>query len=349
MKILLTGDYFYNYKKEHKDFSKIRLFLNKYDACLINWEGSYIGDSNQRVNKSVNLEFSSQGINLPENSILSLSNNHVYDYGSQGLDRTISKIENKGYKWFGLQSNSKIFDNFEIISIGDIKICFVGFGWKNEECKIPTNTSSGVPDFTKKNIDSSFNKLRKFEYDLLICYTHIGYEFEYYPLPLHVGLSRYLVDKGCDLVYSSHTHSLQPYEFYKGTYIFYGLGNFYFSSLRSRFPVISDIGLAIELNIINKIINKVKPIDVVYDRAKNNTKISAGSEFLTTHKFKFGALDTYSKVYKQIRIRKKNPRPIMYFETGFINATKYILWLVAVKITGILRIRRLIKTLLGWN
>ena len=35
------------------------------------------------------------------------------------------------------------------------------------------------------------DKLKEVNYDILLCYCHAGYEFEYYPLPLHVGLSRY--------------------------------------------------------------------------------------------------------------------------------------------------------------
>ena len=349
MKILLTGDYFYNYKTEHKDFSILKSLLSSYDACVLNWEGSFKVGDKDRLRKSVNLEFSSQGINLPVNSILSLSNNHVYDFGVQGLEKTIKAIEQKQYKWFGLQSNVNTFDNFKIISIEDVKICFVGFGWKNEECKLPTAKALGVSNFTKDNIDSTFNNIKKVDYDLLICYCHAGYEFEYYPLPLHVGLSRYLIDQGCDFVYFSHTHSIQPYEMYNEKYIFYGLGNFYLSNLRPLYPKISDKGIVLEIVIENKMISNVKPIDILYNRNDMQTTCEIHSDYIGTHNLGYQSLQSYSEDYNKIRTRKKNPRPIMYFDRPILNSIKYNLWLFIVKITGILRLRKFIKTLLGWN
>ena len=201
----------------------------------------------------------------------------------------------------------------------------------------------------KSNIDNTLESIKDVNYDLLICYCHAGYEFEYYPLPLHVGLSRYLVENGCDLVYFSHTHTIQPYEIYKGKHIFYGLGNFYFSSLRSFYPEICDNGLALEVVIKNKKIEYFKPIDIFYNRNSKKTNYSEKSEYLKNHNLGYFSLNNYSKDYKKIRTRKKNPRPIMYFNKPFLNLFKYSLWFFIVKITGILGIRKLVKTILGWN
>ena len=42
-------------------------------------------------------------------------------------------------------------------------------------------------------------------------------------------IAKELVDAGADLIIGHHSHTIQPYEIYKGKYIFYSLGNFCFS------------------------------------------------------------------------------------------------------------------------
>jgi len=225
----------------------------------------------------------------------------------------------------------------------------MGFGWKNEECRPPKKVSPGVTDFTKNNIDRVFKEIKNFKYDLVISYIHAGYEFEYYPLPLHVELSRYLVDMGSDIVYQSHTHCIQPYEIYKSNYIFYGLGNFYFSSLRDRFPNISDKGIMVEIILHDNCKYDVNILDIVYNRIKKISSVSTQSNFLETHRLTYESSKIYSKNYKKIRTRKKNPRPIMHYNRHVSNEIKYRLWLAIVKITGVLKIRRIIKIILGWQ
>ena len=349
MKILLTGDYFYNYEEEHEDFKRLKLLISKYDMGVLNWEGSFEPRKKSRLKKAVNLNFSEIAIDLPKNSLLCLSNNHVHDFGQEGLDLTIAKIEEKGFNWFGLQSNSAIYDNYKIINIKNVKICFISFGCKREECITPGNSFKGVPHLEKSNIDNTLESIKDVNYDLLICYCHAGYEFEYYPLPLHVGLSRYLVDNGCDLVYFSHTHTFQPYEVYNGKHIFYGLGNFYFSSLRTFYPAVCDDGLAIEVDIQGKEIKGFKSIDIIFNRDSEKTTYNQKSDYFKNHVLGYSSLVEYSADYSKIRTRKKNPRPIMFYNKTISNTLKYIFWLSIVKITGFLGIRKFVKTLLGWN
>jgi hypothetical protein len=348
MKIILTGDYFYNYGKEQKDFLKLKSFLENYDASVINWEGSYRGDDNLRIHKSMNLEFSPIGIKLPSNSILCLSNNHILDYGVKGLERTIERFELNGIRWFGIQDRRRLNENFHIYEIAGIKICLIGFGWKNEECRPPTKVSPGVVDFTRYNIDSTFNELEKYDYDFVISYVHTGYEYEYYPLPHHVELSRLLVDKGSDIVYQSHTHCIQPYEVYNDKYIFYGLGNFYFSSLRTKYPKISDKGIMVEVTINANAMYEINIIDIKFNRNLQSSSVSMNSNYLDNDKLIYENIEKYSNSYRSIRTRKINPRPIMHYNRPVSNYLRYNLWLAIVKITGFLRIRGIVKALLRW-
>ena len=348
MRLLLGGDYFYSYRDIKEDFRKIQSTFSKYDSVVLNFEGALPSESKEIRNKSVRLSVSKEAFCLPNNTIFSFANNHISDFGSTGIEATLQETAINNIKWFGLESYKQQYDNYIIIEKNDIKICYVGFGWVNEECVPSTKNTKGVVDFTRKNIDSVFNLLSNEEFDILICYVHSGYEYEYYPLPIHVGLSRYLIDLGADIVYASHTHCIQAYELYDESYIFYGLGNFYFSEFQKNYPVNCDLGLALDITITESIISNINILSLQYDRKSNKTTIINNDSFLQLNQLPIISLDEYSKNYRKIRTRKKNPRPIYYYNYDKINFLKYRIWLFFIKLTGILRIRGVIKKLLGW-
>ena len=345
--ISLTGDYYCGESRDQEEFSVINDYLKDSQINVVNFEGSL--HSNTITPKAVNLAMDEDALSFPNSTILSLSNNHILDFGAQGLQKTLKAIAQKDLSWFGLES--KIFqgDNYKIIQCGDVNVCFVGFGWKNEECTPANKDHWGVSDYSQQSIERTFNRLQYEKYDYLIVYCHAGYEYEYYPLPLHVGLSRYLIDKGADFVYGSHTHCIQPYEIYKGKYIFYGLGNFYFSGGRERYPEDSDRGLVVILSVSKRGLSLERLDRIQYNRNVSGVKITVDSDFLDKNRLNIKSLSTYTKEYRQLRTRKKNPRPIMNYQTDFSNAVKYWGWLSIVRITGYLKIRKLVKQLLGWG
>ena len=207
----------------------------------------------------------------------------------------------------------------------------------------------GIKNLTKKNLLNFFSHLKTKKFDFLIVYFHFGYEFEKYPLPLHVSLSRMTIDLGADIVFGSHTHCIQPYEKYKNKFIFYGLGNFFFSQNRCLYPPISDDGLIIHLKEKNKRLFPFKIEKISFSRKNSLFKIVNDNYYLKKMKLNFDDINSYEKQYIEIRTRKKNPRPIMFSNNLIMNEIKYYSWLIIVKLTGYLKIRGLIKKMLGWN
>ena len=63
---------------------------------------------------------------------------------------------------------------------------------------------------------------------ILIITLHWGYERIILPSEKQIELAHQLIDLGVDLVIGHHPHIIQPYEVYKGKYIFYSLGNYFF-------------------------------------------------------------------------------------------------------------------------
>lgn len=347
--LTLTGDFFCSKEFDYQERKGITDYLSGAPNAVVNFEGSVEGGS--VIAKSIRLASDPDVVPSLRGCAVALSNNHVLDFQKQGLDLLIAKLNESSIPFFGINSNSKILDNFKILDLEGIRVCFMGFGAENEQCVTPTADSPGVLNFDSKNLKSSVEALDKELFDYLIVYAHIGYEFEKYPLPLHVGLCRQAIDLGADLVYCSHTHCLQPYEVYDDKYIFYGLGNFYFSTGRDRYPVSSDIGAIVKISLSchKREVSLVNVEKIEYGRPGPGFEISLFDSFQKDWKLGFTSLKKYSQNYSLIRTRKSNPRPILYYNRPILNFIKYRAWKLVVDITGVLGIRQIVKRILRWQ
>ena len=345
MKILITGDFFYSYHYLANDFKKIISEVDKYDKAFINFEGSF--KSTNKRKKSVLLSMSDIALNLPKNTILILCNNHISDYGKSGVKKTLKKIKLSKLNYFGINKNIRSSGYNKNFKINEKKIFIASLGWLNEECIGASENNPGVMPFNEKSISKlkKIIKIKKDEFKIL--YIHAGYEWEKFPIPEHVGLARFAIDSGFDLVYFCHSHMIQEYEFYKGKLIHYGLGNFYFSSMRENFPTLADQGKCLVLKFNLQQVSYYYRI-IKYDR-KKKISIILKEKILKKKKLIYEDLEEYSKKYKDFRLRKKNPRPILYYKKDISNYLKFKTWKFIVDILGFLRIRPLVKKILRWN
>ena len=92
-------------------------------------------------------------------------------------------------------------------------------------------------------------------------------------------------------------------------------------SSRDIYPETSGLGLFLELEIgISEVI--VSPKYINYDRQKKKSIILKECDYLKEHNLDIKSFEQYSKEYSKIRIRKKNPRPILYKDSDFIKTIK---------------------------
>jgi hypothetical protein len=96
-------------------------------------------------------------------------------------------------------------------------------------------------------------------------------------------------------------------------------------------------------------INVARVLRIQYFRGEAGFEIRDDDDYLNSNKLNVSSLDSYSRHYKHLRRRKRNPRPIMMYERELTNEMKYLLWLFSVRLTGYLGIRQLVKKLLGWG
>ena len=145
-------------------------------------------------------------------SMVSVANNHIFDYGVDGYQKTIRYLLTNEVEPIGFD-HVAIIDVTVNIKIGVVAYCFAFI--------------------QQTDIAILLNQIKDDLNHLSICQTkivilHGGKEYQKTPTRLQKTIAKFAIDNGADLLIGHHSHVKQLIDIYKGKYIFYGLGNFIF-------------------------------------------------------------------------------------------------------------------------
>jgi poly-gamma-glutamate capsule biosynthesis protein CapA/YwtB (metallophosphatase superfamily) len=189
----------------------------------------------------------------------SLANNHIADYGPQGMADTIAVLEKQGISWVGAGWSPEEARRPLILKKDGLKLGILALAQPEISASTRLGWGAGVLED-----DYAFNRMVSLssEVDIAIAYLHFGVEFSGYPTPQQVRLSRGLVDAGAKLVIGHHPHVPQGYEHYKDGFIAYSLGNFIFDMAGGPHKL-PRLGLLVQADFENKRLNdlKIVPVD----------------------------------------------------------------------------------------
>lgn len=141
---------------------------------------------------------------------VSISNNHINDYGTTGAEDTKAALDAAGVLW-GTEGKIVYYEK------NDYKIAVIF---------VSMYGSGVVPDIIK------YIKEAHKESDYQIVYFHGGTEAVHKPEEWKKQACHDMADAGADLILGDHPHVLQPMETYNDVTIIYSLGNFIFGGNR---------------------------------------------------------------------------------------------------------------------
>ncbi len=161
--------------------------------------------------------------------IVTLANNHIYDYRESGLVKTIAHLNDFGIKFVGAGRNIEEARRPVIFDVKGVKIAFFGYYGlrRHSESHPATLDSAGTAKRSLKYIRDDVKKIRP-AVDLIIVNLHWGREKENFPEDDQIHFAHRVIDYGADLIVGHHPHVLQGIERYKNRTIAYSLGNFIF-------------------------------------------------------------------------------------------------------------------------
>ena len=215
-------------------FSNISKFVKNSDLAIGTLETNFVDGKYSWIGKyNSPIEFlaaiKQSGIDL-----VSLAHNHELDYGTEGLNETVAKVQNQGMSITGI-ANNKENENQEftgiIKEVNGIKIAFIGYtyGLSNEnelteEEKSAANIYS--EELAKKDLEYA-----KGNSNYIIAIMHWGDVNTSTISEYQNNITAFLVNNGVDMILGTHPAVVEPMKIIQNTegkniLVAYSLGNY---------------------------------------------------------------------------------------------------------------------------
>ena len=238
MRVIIAGDYapigrIHNSLEadpQYSPLSNVSELVHRADYAIVNLEAPLgVGEKIQK--SGPHLASTPKALSALKNagfSCCTLANNHIRDYGSEGVLATIKTLRDFNLDYVGAGDNITSARNVLYTTVLDEVVAIVNVC--ENEYSIATKELAGAAPLDVVNTALAI-KNAKSRAKTVIVIIHGGHEHFQYPSPRMVKLYRFFVEMGASAVVNHHQHCYSGYEYYHGYPIIYGLGNFCFDHL----------------------------------------------------------------------------------------------------------------------
>ena len=299
MKIAFLGDislndnYIQLYKEGVNPFEVLEPLLQKSSFVVGNLECIAKGDFGENTLKQPRLTTTIETLNYLKNlnlKVACLAQNHLYDHLIDGFNKTTAFLKENNIQYLGVGNDSNTKSTPVIIEQDGIRVGILNYVSADTNPNMPIDAEVVLNMFVLANCINDIKELKQ-HVDFVVISIHWGGRVEggLYPDWDQPKNARTLIDAGADLIIGHHSHTFQPYEKYKGKFIFYSLGNFCFS----------DYWFNNELNIMpeRRMISTIIEVNFEADR------ISVMPDFYFNRMTYFEHYPNYSKI---VQLRNLN-------------------------------------------
>lgn len=175
--------------------------------------------------------------------ILSLANNHTFDFGEKGLSDTQSALDDAGILHVGAGRDDVEAGQPMFIQANGIQFAFLAYTDGHFSGREAGSGRPGAAFMRPERMKAAVAGASTFA-DVVIVSMHSGDEYELEPNETQKAFARAAIDAGADMVVGHHPHVVQSAEIYQGRPIYYSLGNFVFDQMWSEE---TRSGLALEV------------------------------------------------------------------------------------------------------
>lgn len=160
--------------------------------------------------------------------VVSIANNHVGNYGIEGVQETVRLLEKNAMRVIGGDKQPVT------IQVKNVKVSFLAYndiGYKEE----------GIAWAETQIMKQEIAEAKK-QSDVVVVSMSWGVEYTREPSDRQQELAHIIIDAGADLIIGNHPHWIQTVEHYKEGYIMYAHGNTIFDQMWSEETKIGVIG-----------------------------------------------------------------------------------------------------------
>ncbi len=214
-------------------------YLRSSDILMVNNEFCISDRGAKMPNKWYTFRSARSNLSIFEHigvDIVSLANNHVFDYQADAFYDTLSTLDDEGYLRVGAGANAAEAQAPIYLVANGIKIAIISAS-SAEKFVLTPEAKENSPGVAYMYDETQFveNSAKAAENaDFVIAYVHWGTEDSDQINNYQRRVARKLVDVGVDCIVGSHPHVLQGTEFMDGKPIIYSLGDFVFDSTRIK-------------------------------------------------------------------------------------------------------------------
>jgi hypothetical protein len=172
-------------------------------------------------------------------SVVSLGNNHVFDFGQPGFSQTIDTLEAYGFEWFGAGLNASeaarpYLQKFQIANRTFTLGVIGAFEFRrsyDEHYEFYANaTKPGCNTLSIEDIGKQLIAMKDADPNVfIVAFPHWGDNYAF-KTDEQTEIGHGLIDSGVDMVIGHGAHMLQEVELYHDRWIVYSLGNLVFNS-----------------------------------------------------------------------------------------------------------------------
>ncbi|HEX3099614.1 MAG TPA: CapA family protein [Patescibacteria group bacterium] len=233
--IMLSRDVAAQMEQHNKDglypFANILGLLSSTDFNFANLESPFSGTDEQDPDPNTFTfnapTYALRGLVKNNFKVLNLANNHAMNQGKDGVMFTKKYLLENDILGIGTGANAEEAWQGGVYTAGNgTKIGFAGATYgPNTEYLAQTSDLDHLKETVAR---------LKMQSDFVVVTMHAGEEYTREPTAAQTKFAQAAIDDGADIVIGAHPHWIQPFEKYKGKYIFYSLGNFVFDQSWSQ-------------------------------------------------------------------------------------------------------------------
>ncbi len=162
-----------------------------------------------------------------------LANNHILDFGGQGLADTLRALEQAGIRGIGAGLTDRQAERPAVVDVaGGRRVVIASYGMESSGVRRSWAAGDNRPgvavaDLSDRSAAEIADRVTpvKRPGDVTIVSLHWGSNWGYDVAPSQVHFAHRLIDSGIDVVHGHSSHHPRPIEMYRGKPILYGCGD----------------------------------------------------------------------------------------------------------------------------
>lgn len=203
-----------------------------------------------------------EGLQYAGIDVVSLANNHIWDYGREAFIDTMQHLRDGGIDYVGAGNTFDEAHRGATRNVGGVDVVFLAYTNLISSQVAATDTTPGVAYLNTEQMvrDIGDAKLRG---DVVVASFHWGDEYQVIHNAQQDRIAKMAIDAGADLIIGHHPHVVQEVQQYSDGWIAYSLGNFIFDQTFSEETM---RGLALRVTLDGDRIGAVESLGISISR-----------------------------------------------------------------------------------